>query len=255
MVLAPLFTEYTGINVEFETTSWDQMYSKAINDMEANTGIYDFVYIEQDIIYSYLAQDYLVNLTQYAADNPDLAFADYDESRLHQLRRLLQERRWRSLRCADGSLSSRSTCIARISSRMPISRPLLRLTTAIRWRRPRTLTNIVITPNSSQLTARAWIWIFGARRCKASTGHPASTYEFLESIGPSFGLYNWGIDLDAGSAQSANGGALDGDTAVEALTFWLSMLPFAPPEATSSTWDEVASTFAAGPRRAGLGLR
>ena len=59
-------------------------------------------------------------------------------------------------------------------------------------------------------------------------------------------LYNWGINLEAGSAQSANGGALDGDTAVEALSFWLSMLPFAPPEATASTWDEVASTFAAG---------
>ena len=46
------FTKETGINVEFETTSWDQMYDKAIKDMEANTGIYDFVYIEQDIIYS-----------------------------------------------------------------------------------------------------------------------------------------------------------------------------------------------------------
>ena len=79
-VLAAQFTELTGINVEFETTSWDQMYSKAINDMEANTGIYDFVYIEQDIIYSYLAQDYLVNLTQFAADNPDLAYEGYDES-------------------------------------------------------------------------------------------------------------------------------------------------------------------------------
>ena len=103
-VLAAQFTELTGINVEFETTSWDQMYSKAINDMEANTGIYDFVYIEQDIIYSYLAQDYLVNLTQFAADNMDLASADYDEMRFHQLRRLLQERRWRSLRRAHGSL-------------------------------------------------------------------------------------------------------------------------------------------------------
>ncbi len=30
------------------------MYNKPIRDMEANTGIYDFVYIEQDHIYSYL---------------------------------------------------------------------------------------------------------------------------------------------------------------------------------------------------------
>ena len=74
-VLAPAFTEATGINVEFEVTSWDEMYNKAIKDMEANTGIYDFVYIEQDIIYTYLARDFLTNLTQMLADNPELAVA------------------------------------------------------------------------------------------------------------------------------------------------------------------------------------
>ena len=74
-VLAPAFEKETGIKVELETTSWDQMYSKAINDMQANTGIYDFVYIEQDIIYSYLANKYLTNLTQMLKDNPDLASA------------------------------------------------------------------------------------------------------------------------------------------------------------------------------------
>ena len=44
-VLAPAFTKATGIKVQFETTSWDQMYDKAIKDMEAKSGIYDFVYI------------------------------------------------------------------------------------------------------------------------------------------------------------------------------------------------------------------
>ena len=72
-VLAPQFTEKTGIKVEFETTSWDQMFDKAIKDMEANSGIYDFVYIEQDIIYSYLARDFLVDLTQLMQDKPELA--------------------------------------------------------------------------------------------------------------------------------------------------------------------------------------
>ena len=48
-------------------------YDKAIKDMEAGTGIYDMVYIEQDIIYSYLANDYLVNLTQALVDHPELA--------------------------------------------------------------------------------------------------------------------------------------------------------------------------------------
>src|SRR3712207_994329 len=77
-VLAPRFTEATGINVEFETTSWDQMYDKAIKDMEAGTGIYDFVYIEQDIIYSYLARDFLVDLTQMTTDNAKLKSPEFD---------------------------------------------------------------------------------------------------------------------------------------------------------------------------------
>jgi multiple sugar transport system substrate-binding protein len=75
---AQAFEAETGIKVELEATSWDQMYSKAINDMQAGTGIYDFVYIEQDIIYSYLANNYLTNLTQLLADNPDLASPDFD---------------------------------------------------------------------------------------------------------------------------------------------------------------------------------
>jgi len=31
--------------------------------MEAKTGIYDMVYIEQDIIYSYLSRDFPVDIT------------------------------------------------------------------------------------------------------------------------------------------------------------------------------------------------
>ena len=42
-VLAPQFEKATGIHVELETTSWDQMYDKGIKDMEAGTGIYDMI--------------------------------------------------------------------------------------------------------------------------------------------------------------------------------------------------------------------
>ncbi|ODN65480.1 hypothetical protein A6302_04529 [Methylobrevis pamukkalensis] len=29
---------------------------------------------------------------------------------------------------------------------------------------------------------------------QAHTGHPASWYEFFESVAPTYGVYNWGID-------------------------------------------------------------
>src|SRR4029450_14157838 len=76
-VLGPAFEKATGIKVEFETTSWDQMYDKAIKDMEAKTGIYDFVYIEQDIIYSYLSRNFLVDITKSLKDDPKLASPDF----------------------------------------------------------------------------------------------------------------------------------------------------------------------------------
>ncbi len=79
-VLAPEFEKKTGIKVEIETTSWDQMYDKAIKDMEAKTGIYDMVYIEQDIIYAYLARNFLVDITKSLKDDPSLKAPDYDES-------------------------------------------------------------------------------------------------------------------------------------------------------------------------------
>ena len=72
-VLAKEFESLTGIKVRLENTSWDQMYDKAIKDMEANSGIYDFVYIEQDIVYSYLDRDFLVNISKALAENPSIA--------------------------------------------------------------------------------------------------------------------------------------------------------------------------------------
>ncbi len=245
-VLAAQFTELTGINVEFETTAWDQMYSKAINDMEANTGIYDFVYIEQDIIYSYLAQDYLVNLTQFAADNPDLAYSEFNaddftsfvdyfkDAALENLYGVPMEAfvkvyLYRQDLFGDADIQA--------AFEEQYGYALAPATTFDQYRDNAEF----FAAYGESMDMDLW-----GTTVQGTTGHPASTYEFLETIAPSFGLYNWGINLETGSAQTANGGALDGDVAVEALTFWLSMLPFAPPESTSSTWDEVAATFAAG---------
>ncbi|MFB0545277.1 MAG: extracellular solute-binding protein, partial [Anaerolineae bacterium] len=55
-----------------------------------------------------------------------------------------------------------------------------------------------------------------------------------------------GINLENLKATSANGGTLDSDRAKAALAFWVGMLEYAPPEARTSTWDEVAASMGAG---------
>jgi len=176
--IIPAFEAATGMKVDLETTSWDEMYSKAINDMEAKTGIYDFVYIEQDIIYQYLKNNYLANITQTVNENADLKAPSFDFGKF---------------------------------------------TSFTEYGKGKDLWGTTV---------------------QAVTGHPASFYELFESILPTNGVYNWGINN--GKATSANGGTMDSKAAKDAFAFWVGLLKQAPPESKQSTWTEVGTTFAAG---------
>tara|TARA_B100001287_G_scaffold74466_1_gene61842 strand:- start:1600 stop:3021 length:1422 start_codon:yes stop_codon:yes gene_type:complete len=243
-VLAKEFEELTGIKVQLENTSWDQMYDKAIKDMEANSGIYDFVYIEQDIVYSYLDRDFLVNITQSLKDQPDLVapmvnmddfttFIDYFKDANGDVFGMPMEafvKVYLYRKDLFGAADAKS------GFQKKYGYPLAPATSFAQWRDNAEF----FTGYCAEKGMECW-----GTTVQGHTGHPASTYEFLESIGPSFGLYNWGVSDDFHSCVEG-GGSLNGARAKAALTFWTSMLEFAPPEALQSTWSEVASTFAAG---------
>lgn len=244
-VLAPRFESETGIKVEFETTSWDSMYDKAIKDMEANTGIYDFVYIEQDIIYAYLDRDFLVNISQSLADNPELASPDFDISKFTSfidyfkndsgdvfgipMEAFVKVYLYRTDLFEDPEIQ------AAFSEQYGYD--LAPATTYEEY--------ADIAEFFTQYGAENDLDLWGTT-VQGSTGHPASTYEVIETIFPSCGIYNWGINQENFKATVENGGMLNSQEAKDCLNFWLSMREFAPPEWSSSTWDEVGSTFAAG---------
>ncbi|MCU0511565.1 MAG: extracellular solute-binding protein [Anaerolineae bacterium] len=250
-VLAPQFTALTGINVEFETTSWDQMYDKAIKDMEAGTGIYDFVYIEQDIIYSYLARDFLVNISAALAAKPELAspefsmddfttFLDYFKNADGDvfgipMEAFIKVYLYRTDLFEDAAIQE--------AYRAEFGTDLVPATTHEEYTQIAQFFTAYAEANGLEL------W---GTTVQAASGHPASFYEFFESVAPTFGVYNWGINTENWKATVANGGEMNSDAAKAALTWWLNNLQFAPPESTSSTWDEVAASFAAG--RAAQGL-
>ncbi len=245
-VLGPQFEEETGIEVEFEVTSWDQMYNKAIQDMEAETGIYDFVYIEQDIVYSYLARDFLVNLTEMLDQNPELvsdafnpddftSFIDYfkdpETGDLFgvPMEAFLKIYLYRQDLFQDADIQSAFKDAYGYD-----------LAPATNFEEYRDIAEF-FTQYGEENDMDLW-----GTTAQAHSGHASSTYEMVETIWPSWGIYNWGINMDTWKASVENGGEMNSDLAKEAFSFWLSMLDYAPPEATSSTWDEVAATFAAG---------
>jgi len=251
-VLAPEFEKKTGIKVEIETTSWDQMYDKAIKDMEAGTGIYDMVYIEQDIIYAYLARNFLVDTTQMLADTPALKAPTYDEANFTTFANYFKG--------ADGHLFG-------IPMEAFVKVYLYRtdlfndpeVQAAFKEKTGRDLKPATTHEDYTAIAEFFTQWgkdhneqLWGTT-AQAHTGHPASWYEFFESVAPTFGVYNWCIDAGNNYAASvANGGTMNSDKAKEAMKWWLHLRDIAPPESNQSTWTEVGTTFAAG--RAAQGL-
>ena len=220
--------------------------TKPSRDMEANTGIYDFVYIEQDIIYSYLAQDYLTNISQALAASPELASPDFDASQFTSFIDYFK----------DPATEDVYGVPMEAFVKVYLYRKDLFEDADIQAQFKDQYGYDLAPADSFEMYAdiAEFFTAYGEANdlelwgttVQAASGHPASFYEYYETIAPSFGVYNWGINNENWQASVENGGELNSDQAKEALSFWLSMLEYAPPEATSSTWDEVASTFAAG---------
>lgn len=245
-VLAPEFEEKTGIQVEIETTSWDQMYDKAIKDMEAKTGIYDFVYIEQDIVYAYLQRQFLTDVTQTLKDNPSLKAPTFDEANFTTFSDYF--------RGAEGDLYG---VPMEAFIKIYLYRTDLFNDPDIQAAyKEKTGNDLKVATTHEEYTAIAdffteygqeeGIDLWGTT-AQANTGHPSSWYEYVETIAPTFGVYNWGIDAENNYAATVeSGGTMNSPEAKEALKWWLHLRDIAPPESPASTWTEVAATFAAG---------
>lgn len=251
-VLAPEFEKKTGIKVEIETTSWDQMYDKAIKDMEAGTGIYDMVYIEQDIIYAYLQRKFLTDITQSLKDNPSLKAPTYDDANFTSFANYFKG--------ANGDLFGvpmEAFLKTYLYRKDLFDDP--KIQAAFKEKTGHDLKPATTHEEYTEIAdffteygKANGLELWGST-AQAHTGHPASWYEFFESVAPTFGVYNWGIDANNNyAAAAADGGAMNSDKAKAALKWWLHLRDIAPPESAQSTWTEVATTFAAG--RAAQGL-
>jgi multiple sugar transport system substrate-binding protein len=210
------------------------------------------VYIEQDIVYSYLSRDFLTDLTQLLADNPSLQAPTYSEDNFTTFANYFKD--------GKGHLYG-------VPMEAFIKIYLYRtdlfgdadIQAAFKEETGKDLKPATNHADYAEIAEFFTQWgidndmdLWGTT-AQAHTGHVASWYEYYESIAPTFGVYNWGIDADNNfSASVANGGQMNSDKAKEAMTWWLSMRDIAPPESPTSTWTEVGTTFGAG--RAAQGL-
>jgi multiple sugar transport system substrate-binding protein len=250
--VAQLFEQKTGIKVELELTSWQEQYDKAIKDMEAKTGVYDFVYNEQDIIYSYLANKYVEDLTALMKAKPELVSPEFKIDDFTSFINYFKDPTVNNDLFAVPMEAFIKLYLYRTDL---FGDPKIQAAFKAKYNR-----DLVPAKTHKEYTEIAdfftqWgkdnkLELWGTT-VQAVTSHAASFYELFESILPTFGVYNWGINK-ACKATSANGGAMDSDKAKAAFAWWTDLLKFAPPESTQSTWTEVGNTFAAGRTAQGI---
>ena len=231
------------------------MYDKAIKDMEANTGIYDFVYIEQDIIYSYLSRNFLVDITKTLKDKPELEGADFKVANFTAFADYFKD--------ANGDIFGvpmEAFVKVYLYRKDLFDDPKIQeaFKSEIRQRpgagdHPRGVH--ARSPSSSRKWGKDNGMELWGTTVQAHTGHPASWYEFFESWRrPSASTIGASTPRTTMRASVANGGSMNGPKAKAALEVLARTSRIAPPESTQSTWDEVAATFAAGRAAQGLSM-
>jgi multiple sugar transport system substrate-binding protein len=245
-VLAPAFERETGIKVNLEITSYDDMYARPIHDMEAGAGEFDFIYIEQDFIYGYLDRNFLVNLSQLLTEKPNLSLPAFNAI---DFTSFINEFK-------DPTTGDLYGVPIEAFLKVYLYRKDLFEDPAIQQAFMETY-NYPLAPAvtvDQYLDIAKFFFNHGRANhlelwgttLQGDINHPASTYEFVETIAPAFGVYNWGINLANYKATVANGGQLNSRQAKEALVFMVELFKYSPPEAIRSTWDGANQSFASG---------
>jgi len=241
-VLAPLFAQESGIAIELEITN-----NAAIEQFIASgNDDYDFVYIEQDVIYGYLEKQRLVNLTKLLEAHHELEspvfnlidftgfireFIEPNSGDLYgiPIEAFIKPYLYRTDLFDDPALQEAFA-----------TQYYYPLAPAITFQQYRDIAEFFTTYGR---THQLDLW---GTTVQATVNDVPAFYEFFETIAPAFGVYYWGINLDSYSAATVNGGQLDSQQTIEALTYWIDLLQYAPPEADQSGWNEVAASFATG---------
>jgi len=244
------FEKLTGIKVQFELTSWDEMYTKSINDMSRGTGIYDFVYVEQDIIYAYLVKHWLTDLTELAKKYPQLDDPDFDINDFTTFINYFKDARGHVF-----GIPFEAFLKSYVYRKDLFSNPEIRAAfkSEYGWdlRPPKDWREYTqIAKFFTEWGKKKGIELYG-HVAQAKT-HPCVAYEMVESIWPAWGIYNWGINLKKWRATVENGGTLNSKRAKEALRWYVDMLKYAPPGVRTYTWDETAAAVGAGKIAQGL---
>ncbi len=239
--IIPRFEKLTGINVNFNPTSWGAMYNKSIQDMVRGSGIYDFIYVEQDIVYSYIQKDWLTNMTRYRKNHPQITHQKLDVEDFTTFANNFRDSQGDLYGMPFESFLKVYTYRADLFNDSEIQQAYEdeygeELEPAESWE------------EYEQIAQFFYEWgqmndedIYG--HAAQAKDHPSLGYAMVETYWPAVGILNWGIDLNT---MRAKNGTLNSRTSIKQFERFIRLLDYAPPAVKTYTWDGVAGAMASG---------
>ena len=230
--MVPKFEEETGIHVEWEAVSWGDMYAKEISDLEAGSGVYDAIYIEQDIIYTYMGRGWLTDLTHFGDTHPELVDPNFDPD----------------------DFTSFGDAFKDPTTGHFYAYPYEAFLKTY-WYREDMYEELGVKPAETwdefiELSKKFYEWgkdkeprVYG---CGFQMIGITLPYLFVEGFFPPHGVYTWGINLAKMRASVEKGGTLNSDRAVKAFEDFFELLELAPPEVKTFSWGGNVDAMAAG---------
>ena len=253
-VVAPKFTELTGIKVDWELTSNELVMEKEILDMERGTGIYTVTYDDQDMVGTWIRKGWVYDLTEFMEEHPELVEPAFNPDDIFPLPYTTDHRG--HILSIPAEYYPKTYVYRSDLFEDPKEKSDFKSKYGYELRPPRYYDEMI---DISDFFTRPPD-LYGSIGACGAKAHEALGFDFFETWFPSHGvsgegldpyprdvLPGWGINTETWSASLENGGLLDSPQAVKAIETFLKLgVENAPPGVKGWIYVESAEQVAAG---------
>jgi len=253
-VVAPKFTELTGIKIDWELTSNELVMQKQILDMEQGTGIYDITYDDQDMVGTWIRKKWVYDYTEFMNEHPELIEPGFDPDDIFPLQYTMDSRG--HIMSIPAEYYPKTYVYRSDLFEDPNERSEFKNRYGYDLRPPRYYDEMI---DIAEFFTRPPDLYGSIGACGAKAAEPLG-FDFFETWFPSHGvsgeglnpyprdvLPGWGINTNTWSASMEKGGLLDSPQAAKAIETFLKLgLQYAPPGVRGWIYVESAEQVAAG---------
>jgi len=239
--ITPNFEDVTGISVDFSAVAFGEMYNREVSTAVSDDPSLDVGYMEQDAAPAYAQKDWVVNLTQFRQNHPELTMPGFDHEGFTSFQNGLN-----FPPTPDGDMYSyqmESGIKGQVIHEDVYSEHVSE------WD-----PNEIVTPETYRQRAET------VQNNTDMAGHTqqhkgvTGCYALTETYWPLWGVYDWGLNPNEGwVALESRGGMMNSQRSIDCLKWYKQMgEEYSPGNWKSLTWSGVPDSIGGGSAASGF---